>query len=176
MENIENTPKTGSMSYVESLETMSSAKRQASNSKAIDKESAKVAATDKMIPKHRFDCINLCLKETKQELKEKALESEANKSLIKKLRKALLISKIETALVKHGAKDLVAVKALMDFSNLKPEHDGSMPRLEEEVLRIKKSRSYLFESQEEPMYVLVPVKSGDPLNKSIAGYINETEK
>lgn len=51
-----------------------------------------------MIPKHRFDCVNLCLKETKQALREKVLEAELQKARIAELDKELLEAKAETAL------------------------------------------------------------------------------
>ena len=128
------------------------------------------------IPKHRFDCVNLCLKETKQALRDKSLEAEAQKTTIIELTKALLDAKVETSLALHRARNLTAVKALINFSDSKPEQDGSMPGLEEQILRIKKSQNYLFESQEAETYVLVPVKNGEPLNKSIASYIKNSRR
>ncbi len=40
-----------------------------------------------MIPKHRFDCVNFCLKETKQVLRDKAAEAEAFRIRITELEK-----------------------------------------------------------------------------------------
>ena len=128
------------------------------------------------IPKHRFDCVNLCLKETKQTLRERTAEAEAGQARITELEGALLDAKAEKTLAVHRAKSLAAAKALIDFSKLKPEQDGTVPGLEEQVLRIKESQSFLFESQESQMYVLMPVKSGDPLNKSITNFVKRTDK
>lgn len=146
--------------------------------KVMDRLSGKKLILDdgKLIPKHRFDCVNLCLNGTKQELKEKICLAEcAQKSKIN-LEKLLLDSKIETALALHMAKNSTAVKALIDFTNLKLEQDGSVPGLEEQILQIKENQNYLFESQESLTYVLVPVKNNDLLNKSITNYINKMEK
>ena len=129
-----------------------------------------------VIPKHRFDCVNLCLKETKQALRERTAEVEANKSRIAELEKALLNAKVETALALHRAKNLTAVKALIDYSTLKLENDGTVTGLEEQILSVKKSQSYLFESQESTSYLMLPIKSGDPLNKSVINYIKKMEK
>ena len=71
------------------------------------------------------------------------------------------------------AKDVTAAKALIDFSDLKPECDGTIPNLERQILRLKESRDYLFEKSENVNYVLLPVKNGDALNKSIANYIKK---
>jgi hypothetical protein len=140
---------------------------------AITKPGGSKQAAEKLtIPKHRFDCVNLCLKETKQTLREKAAEAERQKARIAELEEALLESKAETMLAIHRAKSLTAAKALIDFSNLKPERDGSMPGLEEEVLRVKESRGYLFEDRENVTYLLVPVRGGNALDKSIADYVN----
>ena len=128
-----------------------------------------------MIPKHRFDCVNLCLKETKQALRDRVSEVEADKLRIAGLESALLNAKVETALAQHRAKNLTAVKALIDYSGLKLE-DGVVPGLEEQVLSIKESQTYLFDSQESAAYLLVPVRPGDPLSRSIINYVKKTEK
>jgi hypothetical protein len=135
---------------------------------------AKPAAENLTIPKHRFDCVNLCLKETKQTLREKTALAEAAQRRIAELEKALLDAKVETTFALHRAKNLTAAKALISLSNLKPGQDGTVPGLEEEVLRIKTSQSYLFESHEETVYVMVPVQSGGSLNKSIMNYIKKS--
>ena len=127
------------------------------------------------IPKHRFDCVNLCLKETKQALREKTAEAEAGRIRIAELETALLDALVEKTLAERRAKCIKAAKALIDLSSLKPEQDGNVPGLEEQVLRIKESRDYLFESERETSYVLVPVKSGGGLNKSIAEYVKGTK-
>lgn len=129
-----------------------------------------------MIPKHRFDCVNLCLKETKQALKDKTIEAENGRIRTKELEKALLETKVETALAIAKAKNLTAAKALIDFSDLRLGNDGEIEGLKEKILSIKESQNYLFENGEALSYVLVAVKSGDPLNNSICSYIKKTEK
>ena len=137
-----------------------------------DKQSASVDASANtkhndclMIPKHRFDCVNLCLKETRLALKDKSQELEYSRARIQTLESELLAAKV--------AKDVTAAKALIDFSDLKPECDGTIPNLERQILRLKESRDYLFEKSENVNYVLLPVKNGDALNKSIANYIKK---
>jgi len=134
------------------------------------------AAEASAVPKHRFDCVNLCLKETKEALRAKTLEAEAGKRRITALERALADAKVETAIAVHRAKNLAAVKALIDLSSLKLGQDGDVPGLEEQILRIKKSQNFLFESEGKTAYVLVPVRHGDALNKSITNYIKRTEK
>ena len=145
-----------------------------------DKRSASVDASANtkhndclMIPKHRFDCVNLCLKETRLALKNKSQELEYSRARIQTLESELLEAKVETALASARAKDVTAAKALIDFSDLKPECDGTIPNLERQILRLKESRDYLFEKSENVNYVLLPVKNGDALNKSIANYIKK---
>ena len=91
------------------------------------------------------------------------------------LEAALLDAKIETALAVHRAKNIAAAKALICLSKLKLEA-GAVPGLEEEILRIKKSQSYLFESHGNSAYVLLPVHLEESLTKSIADYIGKAEQ
>jgi len=58
-------------------------------------EKNKPAAEDLMIPKHRFDCVNLCLKETKEVLGAKTAEVDAGKLKIAELEKALLEAQVK---------------------------------------------------------------------------------
>ncbi|MCL2061036.1 MAG: phage scaffolding protein [Firmicutes bacterium] len=125
-----------------------------------------------MIPKHRFDCVNLCLKDTKEALIQTSAQADAQKIRIDELEKSLVESKVETILAQHRAKNLTAVKALIDFSILYLDHDGNVPKAEEQVLALKKSQHYMFEESFDTAYVLVPVKSGEPLHKSIINHIN----
>lgn len=129
-----------------------------------------------MIPKHRFDCVNLCLKETKQALKEKISALEDCFEHIKQLKKALLETKVEVVLAIERAKDLTAAKALINFSKLKEESDGTISGLKEQILRLKERQGFLFEEQEQISYVLIPVASGDALNRSIANYLNKIRR
>ena len=136
-------------------------------------ENKKTPPENLMIPKHRFDCVNLALKGTKERLREKMLECETDKLVIAGLEKSLIDSKVETALAQHKARSLTAVKSLIDFTNLKLESSGVVPGLEEQILRIKKSQSYLFENQKNLSYVLTPVDTDDALNKSITKYVKK---
>ena len=105
--------------------------------KAMDRnEASKFYPSEPMIPKWRFDSVNLCLKETKRKLAKLSAELGTVKKRNNELGEMLLNTAAEKALAVHRAKDIAAAKALIDFSNLKPE-DGVVPGLEEEVLRIK---------------------------------------
>lgn len=80
-------------------------------SKVLDKQSvgADIAVKTQsndclMIPKHRFDCVNLCLKETRQALKNKSLELEVSLARTRTLESELLVAKVETALASARAK------------------------------------------------------------------------
>lgn len=120
----------------------------------------RILASEPMIPKHRFDCVNLCLKETKQRLARLSAELGTVKKRTEELETALLHTAVEKSLAVHRAKNIAAAKALIDLSNLKLGHDGAVPGLEEAILGIKESQSYLFEGQDEA-YILVPVRRGD---------------
>jgi len=128
-----------------------------------------------MIPKHRFDCVNLCLKETKQALRDKIAEAEADKLRAATLEKELLDAKVDKELAIHRARNLIAVRALIDFSVLSSKPDGSIAGLESQIRCLKEKQDYLFEAQENISYVLVPVKPNDTLNKSMANYIKRGE-
>ena len=131
---------------------------------------------EQTIPKHRFDCINLCLKETKEALRERTAEVDALRERVAELDKLLLDAKVETALALHWAKNLTAVKALIDFNKVALDCNGIVSGLEEQITLLKESQSYLFESREELAYILVPVKSDDPLNKPITDYVANRRK
>jgi len=127
-----------------------------------------------MIPKHRFDCVNLCLKETKQVLQCKTQESEKLKHLMAELELTLLHARVETALAINRAKNITAAKALIDFSALKLSDNGITIGLDEQISTIKQKQPFLFENAESTMYVLVPVKCGDAIEKSITNYVKTT--
>ncbi|MCL2860927.1 MAG: phage scaffolding protein [Firmicutes bacterium] len=128
-----------------------------------------------MIPKHRFDCVSFCLKETKQSLLEKSLENDIARVEIVELKIALLKSKAETVLALHRAKNLKAVLALIDFDVLSLQ-DGVVVGLDQQIEKIKEENEYLFGQMEETNYVLVPVKANDALNKSITDYVTKRRK
>jgi len=157
----------------------SSAKKQTANK---DKKPSSIKKADSgetketlMIPKHRFDCVSLCLKETKQELLEKTLEHDIARVEIVELKFALLKSKVEIVLALHGAKNLVAVIALIDFKFLSLE-DGVVVGLIEQIEKLKQEQEYLFEKSVATNYVLVPVDANDALNKSIENYVDKRRK
>ena len=112
--------------------------------------------SEPFIPKYRFDCVSLCLKETKQKLAKLSAELGTAKKRAAELETALLNTAVEKALAIHRAKCIPAAKALIDLSKLKPEN-GVVPGLEEEILRIKESRGYLFEGESEA-YILLPAR------------------
>ena len=121
--------------------------------------SSRFLPAEPVIPKHRFDSLNLCLKESRQKLAKISAELGTVRKRAGALETALLNALIEKALAVHRAKDITAAKALISLSNLKPGYDGVVPGLEEEILRIKESREFLFEGRDEA-YVLVPVRCG----------------
>lgn len=129
------------------------------NSKAqIKSNGSKPArANEIMIPKRRFDCVSLRLKNLKKALAERTAENESLKDRAGKLENDLLNALVEKCLAGHRAKSIPAAKALIDFSKLKPEQDGNVPGLEEQISAIKNSRDYLFENQKETAYMLVPL-------------------
>ena len=143
---------------------------------SADLERKSPSADKLMIPKHRFDCVNLCLKETKQALKDKSLALDNCCSRIRQLEQALVESKVEIALALERAKDLTAVKALIDFSKLELKDDGTVSGLSEQIRHIKQSRAFLFEESDGINYILVPLKSEDALNKSIANYVKKIRR
>ena len=110
------------------------------------------------IPKHRFDCVNLCLKETKETLKARTAEVDQLTKRVATLDKELLESKVETALAESRAKNLTAVKALIDFEKLSLQ-DRVVIGLSEQISKIKSEQDYLFVQPETTGYMLVPVNS-----------------
>lgn len=112
-----------------------------------------------MIPKHRFDCVNLCLKETKQELVDKTIEIERYKTRIAALEKTVIESKVEKELLLHKAKNLIALKALIDFSKLTLTQEWLLIGLEEQISFIEKKYDYLFEKSKDIAYIILPIKA-----------------
>lgn len=113
----------------------------------------------KLIPKHRFDCINISLKEHKKlvaELREKAdgydaakLELEAAKTELKVLNLVMFAR----------PKNCIAVRANINIGSVTGK------KLEREVKKqlaeLKEKDPYLFIDDTECLYRLVPVKGSD---------------
>ena len=112
-----------------------------------------------MIPKHRFDMVNLALKDTRQELKEKTVLVDNLDKLVSVLQKQLLDAIVERVLAQYGAKNLVATKALIDYSKLSLLDDGDIVGLTEQLGSIRINNDYLFEQKENTGYMLLPMDS-----------------
>lgn len=125
-----------------------------------------------MIPKHRFDCVNFCLKETKQALADRTAEATAARRRVGELESALLDARVETALLQHGAKNVTAAKALIDYARLEADANGVLG-LEAQIESLRKSQSYLFNAEEPVSYLVVPVPIGDPLQKSVKSFMKK---
>lgn len=126
------------------------------------------------VPKHRFDCINLALKESKQKLSMLIQEDEIQKLQILDLKKQLLISKVETKLALARAKNVKAVLGLLDLDKLNLDHEGNVPELNEQLTLIKKNQEYLFEL--DPIaYIVIPLNNESKVLASIDKYLIEKE-
>lgn len=116
-----------------------------------------------LIPKHRFDCINLSLKEHKKlaaELRERLSESEERvkrseetERELEKLKKEYRILEI---ILEHKPRNHVAVRANISV-------DGPIGKrwetgVRKRIAELKKTERYLF-YEEERLYRLIPVGS-----------------
>lgn len=124
------------------------------------------------IPKSRFDEVNNELKAVKEtiserdkqleELKKSSGDNEALKAQIADLQKAnkaaqeaheaemkklKLDNAIDASLLKAGAKNSKAVRALFDESKFKLKDDGDVEGLADALKAVQETDSYLFESQ-----------------------------
>ena len=113
----------------------------------------------KLIPKHRFDCINISLKEHKQlvaELRQKASAYDAAKLELDSVKKELQILRL---IMRSRPKNFIAVMANINVGSLTGK------RLEREVNKqpaaLKASDPYLFVDDTECVYRLVPVRDCD---------------
>jgi len=70
---------------------------------ASDRPAKDKPAESFMIPKHRFDCVNLCLKETKEALRALTAEAAADKLKISELEKALFRARVDAVLAVQDA-------------------------------------------------------------------------
>lgn len=145
------------------------------------------------IPKGRFDEVNNQNKELKanlaerdNQLKDLGEKAKGNEELTKKIAELTETNKklseeyeakiaarereyaIDGELSKIGAKNLKAVKALLDDEKIVVK-DGQIVGLNEQIETIKKNDAYLFnETQPTP-----PGKGGNPLNPPSGGGIND---
>lgn len=126
------------------------------------------------IPKNRFDEVNNELKAVKgtiserdkqlEELKKSSGDNEALKAQIADLQKAnkeasavheaemqklRLDNAIDASLLKAGAKNSKAVRALFDESKFKLNAEGEVEGLADALKAVQESDSYLFESQKQ---------------------------
>lgn len=113
----------------------------------------------KLIPKHRFDCINISLKEHKQlvsELREKANAYDEMKRELDALKTELDILNL---VMRSRPKNCIAVRANINVGSLTGK------KLEREVNKqlteLKKSDPYLFVDDIECVYKLVPLRDYD---------------
>lgn len=114
-----------------------------------------------LIPKHRFDCINLSLKEHKQlaaELRERLTASEAKLNHVKETERELEKLKKEyrilELILESKPKNYAAVRANINADGpIGKKTDSSVRK---QIAALKKSDSYLFYNDEQ-LYRLVPV-------------------
>lgn len=113
----------------------------------------------KLIPKHRFDCINISLKEHKQlvaEFRQKANAYDAAKLELDSVKKELQVLRL---IMRSRPKNCIAVMANINVGSLTGK------RLEREVNKqlaaLKASDPYLFVDDTECVYRLVPVRDCD---------------
>lgn len=116
----------------------------------------------KLIPKHRFDCINLSLKDHKEQVKElrtknAALENEvkAQKELqerVKDLEKQVLIYSV---IAKSKARNIQTILPLLHVENLFGME--LVESLQKQIRSLRKTDSYLFTDGSE-LYRIVPYR------------------
>jgi hypothetical protein len=128
-----------------------------------------------MIPKHRFDCVSLCLKDTKQALTSATAENEELKLTSARLASALRQTYADRLLAEAGAKNIPATRALLDFTIIKLEQDDTVSGIEEQIAHIKETNQFLFESKNNTVYVLVPLEEPDRLLDSIQNLKKEVQ-
>lgn len=139
------------------------------------------------IPKSRFDEVNnenKALKETiterdgqLEELKKTAGDSEALQQKIAEMQTAnteaqkqheaemnqlKLDNAVDLALIKAGAKNSKAVRALFDESKFKLNAEGEVEGLSEAIKAVRKSDSYLFDTNQKKLKGFEPGSGADP--------------
>lgn len=156
------------------------------------------------LPKEKFDSVNEDLKEIKKQLSErdqqlKDLEAKAggNEELLKqiselKAKNEATISDYETkikekefnyaleaALTKSKAKNVKALKALLDLEGVKLDEKGQVIGLDDQIKNLKTSDAYLFQEESSGIKGRVPNgsgKSGLGLNPFSKEHFNLTEQ
>lgn len=92
---------------------------------------------------------------------------EANKKQASDLAQAKIDSAVELALVNSKAKNLKAVRSLLDLNNAEIV-DGKIKGLDSQIEKLKESDSYLFEVEVKPTIKgATPKDGGEPNNKPI---------
>ena len=117
-----------------------------------------VVESELMIPKHRFDCVNLCLQDTKAELKQGQEEVKRLKENECILIDLLLVNAIEKVLAEVDCKNYTAAKSLMDFAKLQLQGDGKIVGIDEQVAALEADHPYLFAGQKCKYFVLKEVQ------------------
>ena len=92
----------------------------------------------------------------------------------KELNNIKIDSAIERALVIAKAKNVKAVKALLDLNDAKLNDDGSIDDLDKKIAELQKNEDYLFEKVEQKLKGTNP-SSSDP-NPSPSGNKSDAEK
>ncbi len=96
---------------------------------------------------------------------ENKTKDEAHTAEMAKLK---LDNAVDTALTTAGAKNIKAVRALLDASGLKLGEDGKLDGLTAQLEALKKSDGYLFKENEAPSFKgFQPGASGDGVPKNV---------
>ncbi len=105
------------------------------------------AIKGELIPKERFDEVNgenASLKKKAEEFKEKQKELKATH--LAEIEALKIDNAIETALIKAGAKNKKAVRAMLDRESIKIDENGVVGGIDEQIKGLKKSDGYMFET------------------------------
>ncbi len=101
----------------------------------------------------------------KKEIADLQAKNEAHAAEMAKLR---LDNAVDTALTSAGAKNIKAVRALLDTSGLKLGEDGKLDGLTAQLEALKKSDGYLFKENEAPSFKgFQPGASGDGVPQNL---------
>ena len=104
-------------------------------------------AEEVMISKGRYDCMSLALRDTKAMLKEAEAEITRLKQNEAALINALIVAQTDKHLAEVGAKNIVAARALIDFSKIQLQNDGNVTGVTEQIEVLKQNQSFLFEEK-----------------------------
>ena len=125
------------------------------------------------IPKDKFNSVNDDLKEIKKQLSDRDLQlqelgekAKGNEELLKEIEALKESNKkiaddyqlklaekefnyaLETALAKTKARNIKALKSLLDLDKVSMKEDGALEGLDEQIKAIKESDNYLFEVEQ----------------------------